>query len=136
MLTFSVSFSYRYKEWIESYSSVEFEQAASLVETLLDQCHTAPFSTKDVQKQDAQKQREEEELFEAYGRAMDLELAFFDAWGGGEGGLRPRAVVVDFDGTCTVEDTTPLVAQVRLIHCISLLFYTAGRFRQRVCGSL
>jgi hypothetical protein len=121
-----VSSSYRYKEWIASYSSVEFEQAASLVETLLDQCHTAPSSssTKDVQKQDAsQRQKEEEELFEAYGRAMDLELAFFDAWGGGEGGLRPRAVVVDFDGTCTVEDTTPLVAQVRLIalHKLPLL---------------
>lgn len=62
-------------------------------------------------------------MFEAYGRAMDLELAFFDAWGGGEGGLRPRAVVVDFDGTCTVEDTTPLLAQVKLIALFLYMIY-------------
>lgn len=92
---------------MSTYSSPDFEAAARLVEQLLDQHHAH-------RRRGGSKEEEEEaELWWAYGRAMELELGFFhEAYGRPHEGRRPRLLVVDFDGTCTEEDTTPLLAKV------------------------
>jgi thiaminase/transcriptional activator TenA len=51
-----------YREWVETYSSPDLEALAARLESLLDRYRGEP-----------------ERLAELYGRAMELELAFFQA---------------------------------------------------------
>lgn len=48
-------------------------------------------------------------LQELYRRGMGLELKFFNAQRSGEAVPRPRMLLVDFDDTLTLTDTTPLI---------------------------
>jgi hypothetical protein len=100
--TSSLSFSpeAEYAQWVETYSSADFESLASSLEHLLDRYSTEEGTATD-------------ELSPAYRRAMQLEHAFFSAQPGlhvrAVPALRPRVLAVDFDQTVTEEDTSALI---------------------------
>jgi len=103
-----------YGEWLASYSNTDFALLVADQEWLLDY-----FYAKDQQAGGVRAATQAGTVAALYHHAMLLECRFFnqvpgvpswrEASGAGTGGqVMSRALVVDFDGTITQEDTTPL----------------------------
>jgi len=100
--SFDVSEAHPFAEWISTYSSNEFEEAAQAVEALLDRYS---------------EESSIEKLSELYKRAMELEYNFFNSQAMPDVPKVPLierigTVFIDFDETCTTADTTPLFLEL------------------------
>ncbi|CAM6045191.1 unnamed protein product [Sphagnum compactum] len=108
-----------YQEWIETYSSVDFEASASQIEQLLDKLSVT--FNEEVQAS----------LEIIYKQAMALEVEFFSAqslsteavqvpyFKSASAAKECLVLVSDFDSTCTVADSSPILADLTVKNAAS-----------------
>ncbi|CAI5956826.1 unnamed protein product [Closterium sp. NIES-64] len=111
-----------YGQWLHTYSCPGFEAAAALLESAFDRLWSlhlrslhpscAPSSTMELQQQ----QHVAEQHLSREGARAGREASGGGGEAGGEGTAAGVVFAVDFDGTCTVDDSSALLARLALAH--------------------